>query len=550
MSAHLLQQAITERAQARPEAAAVLAEDAAPLTYGELDAGSNRLAHMLRELGCRRGDRVVLLMPKSPKAIMSLIGVLKADAAYVPLDTAGPAPRLARMLEVCGCHSILAAGSAAPILREALARATLAQQPLLGWLDAATPWNGDPPPAFTAADLDGLPATPVESLNSDTDLAHILFTSGSTGLPKGVMITHRSVLRFLEWAWKYFGISQSDRASQHSPLHFDLSTFDIFSTLGAGAELHLTPSGVNLLPHKMGQYIRKARLTQWFSVPSVLNLMAKLDVVRPADFPDLRRVMWCGEVLPTPTLIHWMRRLPHARFTNLYGPTEATIASSYYTVPRCPAHERAPIPIGTACDGEELMILDDEMRPVRDGEIGNLYIGGVGLSPGYWNDPEKTRSVFLPRPGGAGLDERVYRTGDLGRRGADGLLYFAGRTDTQIKSRGYRIELGEIESALNALPGLRECAVVAVRTEGFEGWMICCAYVTARGADIPPSGLRQSLASAVPAYMLPARWMHCDALPRNANGKADRPELQRRFLTAEAQSSASTPRLASGPVLT
>src|SRR5437016_8824908 len=294
----------------------------------------------------------------------------------------------------------------------------------------------------------------------------------------------------------------------------------------------------------------KARLTQWFSVPSVLNLMAKLDVVRPGDFPDLRRVMWCGEVLPTPTLIHWMRRLPHARFTNLYGPTEATIASSYYTVPRCPAHERDPIPIGTACDGEELMILDDEMRPVRDGEIGNLYIGGVGLSPGYWNDPEKTRSVFLPRPGGAGLDERVYRTGDLGRRGADGLLYFAGRTDTQIKSRGYRIELGEIESALNALPGLRECAVVAVRTEGFEGWMICCAYVTARGANIPPSGLRQSLASAVPAYMLPARWMHCDALPRNANGKADRPELRRRFLTAEAQSSARTPRLASGPVLT
>src|SRR5207248_2644838 len=205
----------------------------------------------------------------------------------------------------------------------------------------------------------------------------------------------------------------------------------------------------------------------------------------------------------------------HARFTNLYGPTEATIASSYYTVPRCPAHERAPVPIGTACDGEELLILDDEMRPVRDGEIGNLYIGGVGLSPGYWNDPEKTRSVFLPRPGGAGLDERLYRTGDLGRRGADGLLYFAGRTDTQIKSRGYRIELGEIESALNALPGLR-----------------------------------QSLASAVPAYMLPARWMQCDALPRNANGKADRPELQRRFLTAEAQSSASTPRLASGPVLT
>src|SRR5207248_2134596 len=279
------------------------------LTYGELDAGSNRLAHMLRELGCRRGDRVALLMPTYPQAIMSLIGVLKADAAYVPLDTAGPAPRLARMLEVCGCHSILAAGSAAPILREALARATLAQQPLLGWLDTATPWSGDPPPAFTAADLAGLAATPVESITGDTD-------------------------------------------------------------------------------------------------PSILYLVAKLYGYRTGDCPDLRRVMMCVEMLPTPTLIHCMRRLPHARFTNLYGPTEATIASSYYTVPRCPAHERDPIPIGTACDGEELMILDDEMRPVRDGEIGNLYIGGVGLSPGYWNDPEKTRSGFLPRPGEAGPDER------------------------------------------------------------------------------------------------------------------------------------------------
>jgi amino acid adenylation domain-containing protein len=547
---NLLQQLISERAQARPEAPAVVAEDATSLTYGELDAGSNRLARMLRELGCRRGDRVVLLLPKAPTAIMSLLGVLKADAAYVPLDPAGPAPRLARMLEVCGCHSILAAGPAGPVLREALARATLARAPLIGWLDTEAPADGVPPAAFTPVDLLGLPATPVAALNGEADLAHILFTSGSTGLPKGVMVTHRSVRRFLEWAWKYFGICASDRAAQHSPLHFDLSTFDIFGTLGAGAELHLTPNGVNLLPHKMAQFIRKARLTQWFSVPSVLNLMAKLDVVRPGDFADLRRVMWCGEVLPTPTLIHWMRRLPHARFTNLYGPTEATIASSYYTVPRCPAHEREAIPIGTACDGEELMILDEQMRPVRDGEIGDLYIGGVGLSPGYWNDPDKTRGVFLPRPGGAGAEDRIYRTGDLGRRGADGLFHFAGRSDSQIKSRGYRIELGEIESALDALPGLREAAVVAVQSEGFEGWMICCAYVTARGASVPPSGLRRNLASVVPGYMLPARWMHCDALPRNANGKVDRPELRRRFQEAEARSCVRVPHLASAPART
>lgn len=542
----LLQQLVTDRALAAPEAMAILSEEDS-LRYGELEAGSNRVARMLRELGCQAGDRVALLMPKTPTAIMSMIGVLKADAVYVPLDPAGPAPRLARMLASCEPHCILTAGPVGPMLREALAGAHLPRAPLIGWLDAAAPPDQEQPMAFTPAELQQLPATAIPARNRDDALAHILFTSGSTGIPKGVMVTHRSVRLFLEWAWKYFGIDASDRASQHSPLHFDLSTFDIFGTLGAGGELHLMPSGVNLLPHKIAQWLRKARLTQWFSVPSILNLMAKLDVVRAGDFPELRRVMWCGEVLPTPTLIHWMRRLPHARFTNLYGPTEAAIASSYYTVPRCPTNEREPIPIGTPCEGEELMILDEELRPVPVGETGDLYIGGVGLSPGYWKDPEKTAAVFRTRPGGAGPDDRIYRTGDLGRCGPDGLYYFAGRADSQIKSRGYRIELGEIESALSALPGLRESAVVAVQSEGFEGWMICCAYVAARGANILPSGLRQSLTQVVPAYMLPARWLHCDALPRNSNGKVDRPQLRRRFLEAEAQSNARTPRVASAP---
>ena len=248
----------------------------------------------------------------------------------------------------------------------------------------------------------------------------------------------------------------------------------MFGTLWAGAELHLVPPELNLLPHKLAQFIRDARLTQWFSVPSVLNLMANFDVVRQNDFPALRRVLFAGEVLPTRTLIHWMRRLPHVQFTNLYGPTETTIVSSYYTLPRCPADEREPIPIGAACGGEELMVLDEELRPVATGDMGDLYIRGVGVSPGYWRDLEKTRSVFLPWRNAAGTVDRIYKTGDLARRGADGLFHYVGRADTQIKSRGYRIELGEIETALHALPGLRESAVVAIKSEGFEGWLICC----------------------------------------------------------------------------
>ena len=530
----LLQQGITARAETRPDAVAVVFKGI-QLTYAELDAASSRLAHLLRNAGCRRGDRVALLMPKLPVAIVAMLGVLKAGCSYVPLDPAGPAERLARMLEAADCRSILAAGPVGEMLCDCLALAGLSQKPIIGWL------GDEPPPAavpsaFTSRDLAAFPASPPLPANTENDVAHILFTSGSTGTPKGVMITHRNVLHFIRWAIQYFSISPTDRISQQTPLHFDLSTFDIFGTLCAGAELHLVPAELNLLPHKLAGFMRESRLTQWFSVPSVLNYMAKFDVVGHDDFPSLRRLLWCGEVMPTPTLIHWMRRLPHVRFTNLYGPTETTIASSYYTIPRCPTDSREPIPIGTACDGEELLVLDGQQRRVATGEVGDLYIRGVGLSPGYWRDIEKTRSVFLPYPGGSDPEDRIYKTGDLARRGKDGIFYFLGRVDTQIKSRGFRIELGEIETALHSLPALQESAVIAIQSDGFEGWQICCAYVPAPHIGISVEGLRKSLAELVPGYMLPARWMRYDVLPKNANGKIDRPRLKSGFLSVDTPS--------------
>jgi len=519
----LLQDGVRAQAEARPEALALAYKDT-PLTYGGLEEASNRLAWALVEAGVRHGDRVALLMPKKPIAVVSILGALKAGAIYVPLDPVGPAERLARMLQAADCRCILAAGATGPMLQAALAAAALRQRPAIGWLDEEI--EGPPAPSFTLRDLAGLPAGTPPSHGRHDDVAHLLFTSGSTGVPKGVMVTHASVLQFIAWARVYFGTARTDRISQHPPLHFDLSTFDIFGTLSAGAELHMVPGELNLLPHRLAQFMREAQLTQWFSVPSVFSLMAKFDVVAPNDFPQLRRLLWCGEVMPTPTLIYWMRRLPHVRFTNLYGPTEATIASSAYTVPRCPADPLAPIPIGIACDGEELLVLDGGMRPVADGEIGELYIRGVGLSPGYWRDPEKTAAAFVPHPGAPGP---IYRTGDLARRDADGLHYFLGRVDSQIKSRGYRIELGEVEAALHSLPALRESAVVAVSSAGFEGALICCAYVPAAGAEPSAAELRASLAALLPGYMLPARWMRCDALPRNANGKVDRPQLKQGF---------------------
>jgi amino acid adenylation domain-containing protein len=521
----LLQDWVLRQALERPEATALVAGKER-VTYGALEEASNRLARTLLEAGVRKGDRVCFLMPKSPAALVVMLGVLKTGAMHVPLDPNSPATRLRRIVTSAEPRLIIGAGAVAPRLDEVLAgERTVA----VGWMDASGPRAEEFRPRFTLADVDQASAAPVARVGSPQDPAHLLFTSGSTGIPKGVIITHANVIAFVEWAVRHFGVEPGERFSGHTPLHFDLSTYDIFGSFAAGAELHFVPPELALLPHKLAAFVRESQLTQWFSVPGVLTHMAKSDVVLDDDFPTLRRVMWCGEVLPTPILIHWMQRVPQARYSNLYGPTEATIASSYYDVPACPAAPDAAIPIGTACDGEELLVLDENRQPAPDGAIGDLYIRGAGLSPGYWRDPEKTAAAFLPNPGRDG--DRIYKTGDLAHRGADGLVYFVGRADTQIKSRGYRIELGEIETALNSLTDIREVAVVAIQAGGFEGSMICCAYTpAAESQDVTPVSLRKALGRLVPSYMLPHRWMRYDALPRNANGKIDRPALRERFM--------------------
>jgi amino acid adenylation domain-containing protein len=530
----LLSDWVTLQAERRPDAVAVAGEGSA-WSYERIEAASNRLARILTEAGCVKGDRVCLLMPKSPEAIAALIGVYKAGCIHVPLDPAGPAARLSRIVACCEPRWILAGRDTASLAGALMAGARGPAGPSLGWLDDGRGPGEAPRARFTWRDVAACPARPPVRRSRSTDPAHILFTSGSTGAPKGVVITHASAISFVEWAVRRFGLDPSDRTSSHPPLHFDLSVFDLFGTFAAGARLHLVPPELNLLPQGLAQFIRSRELTQWFSVPSVLAYMTKFDVVHRGDFPSLRRLLWCGEVFPTPALADWMRKLPNVEFTNLYGPTETTIASSHYTVPAPPPSDLEPIPIGSACDGEDLLILDAAMRPVADGQVGELYIGGVGLSPGYWNDPERTRDAFRadPRGDGNGDGRRIYRTGDLAWRGRDGLFYFAGRADTQVKSRGYRIELGEIEAGLGTLDAVRECAVVALPTTGFEGTILCCAYVANPGRDAAPATLRRDLSRLLPAHMLPARWIARESLPRNGNGKIDRAALKEEFARHE-----------------
>ena len=352
----LLQTYVTRSAECSPDAVALVLKGER-ITYGQLENITNQLARLLRDAGCRQGDRVCFLIPKSPLAIICLISILKADCIHVPLDGSSPASRIARIIQSCEPRLILGSGPFGNLLQELLA-ADISSRVGIGWVGT------EPAPSgmvtkFTFDDVGGYSTEPIDYKNRLQSPSHILFTSGSTGIPKGVVITHSNVVNFVEWAIYYFKLTPGDRISGHPPLHFDLSQFDIFGAFAVGAQLYLVPPELNLLPNKMTDFIRTFELTQWFSVPSLLHYIAKFDGLKCGDFPYLRRILWCGETLATPALIHWMERLPHVTFTNLYGPTETTIASSYYTVPKCPVDEHAPIPIGRPCEGEDLLVLDE-----------------------------------------------------------------------------------------------------------------------------------------------------------------------------------------------
>jgi amino acid adenylation domain-containing protein len=354
----------------------------------------------------------------------------------------------------------------------------------------------------------------------DSDLAYILYTSGSTGIPKGVMITHRNALGFVDWCSEVFAPDETDRFSSHAPFHFDLSILDIYVPLKHGATLHLIPEELGKNPKELSKFIADRQLTVWYSTPSILALLVQFGRLDSFDHSSLRLVLFAGEVFPVKHMRELKRPWPRPTYYNLYGPTETNVCTFARIPDVVPDDRDVPYPIGFACSHCTPLVLDDDRQTVEPDDEGLLWIAGDSVFQGYWNRPVENAAAFLERDG-----RRWYNTGDVVRFDErDGYIY-AGRRDRMVKRRGYRIELGEIERGLYRHPHVREAAVTA--TADPEGVRIVAHLSFAEGAARPSIiELKTFCAEHLPGYMSPDRFDLRDRLPRTSTDKVDYQSLR------------------------
>jgi len=512
--AFLLHHYLEDAAGRRPDHPALVTGDRT-VSYGELEAMATRVAAVLAESGVGRGDRVAIMAPKSPEVVAAIYGTLKAGAAYVPIDPGSPKVRAGLIARDCDVRAVVADGARARILRDELEGGRVAS-----WLLTDGAGSDGQEGVSTIAALPEARAALPEPV--DIDLAYVLYTSGSTGEPKGVMLSHRNGMTFVEWATAVLELTPDDRFSSHAPFHFDLSVFDLFACAKVGGTLHPVPPDVAQMGASTARFVAERGLTVWYSVPSALMLLVTQGDVEPSDLSSLRHVVFAGEVFPTPYLRRLAGLVPRAALHNWYGPTETNVCT-YHVVRAVPESDES-IPIGRACENYDCFAVTADGRRAAPGEEGELYVRGSGVMQGYWGRPEKTAEVLVPDPVGAGFPDRCYRTGDLVVQQEDGAYRFLGRWDHQIKIRGYRVELGEVESAIYAHPAVHEAAVVAVPDERMGHALL--AYVAARaGGELTSIAVKRHVSERLPRYMVPGEVRFRDALPKTSTGKIDRQTL-------------------------
>ena len=525
--AYLLHQLLTESAARLPEKEA-LSLNGTGMTYAQLECLTNQLAWQLRRSGVQRGDRVGIYLHKSPASIISVFGVMKAGGTYVPLDPNGPPKRLAYITRNCDIRVLLTSPDKITGVAQLIGEDTpvevlvLMDDHTVGVKDfpvfegiRVVPWGA----------VQREPDSPVKPNGTiETDLAYILYTSGSTGDPKGVMISHRTILTFINWCCETFHMNQDDRVTSHAPLQFDLSTFDIYGTIKAGGTIVLVPESLSVFPERLTDLLENEKITVTYLVPSILSMMANYGNLTAHDFTSLRLILFAGEVFPIKYLRRLATAIPHVDYYNLFGPTETNVCTYYKVQPKDVSPEQTgPVPIGVACGNTDVFAVNDRGEIVGEPEQdGELWVRGSCVAQGYWGDPQKTAERFVQNPFQLMYREVVYRTGDIVKLAEDRVNWrFVGRRDHMIKSRGYRIELGEIETTLYSHPAVKEVAVVAV-PDSLVGNRIKAFVVLAEGSQIKSMDLENHCSQRVPRHMLPEHIEFRETLPKTSTGKIDK----------------------------
>ncbi|PEH87142.1 non-ribosomal peptide synthetase [Burkholderia gladioli] len=493
-----LHQQFEQQVERTPDAVALVFEEQT-LSYAQLNARANQLAHELIALGVQPDSRVGICLQRSSAMVVGLLAILKAGGAYVPLDPAYPGERLAH---------ILIDADPGIVLLDAAGRAALGQ-------DALDERHVLDPDALLPERPTSNPAVP--GLTS-RHLAYVIYTSGSTGKPKGAQNEHRALVNRLDWMQRAYALDASDRVLQKTPFGFDVSVWEFFWTLLNGATLVVAAPGIQGDPEALIALIDRQRITTAHFVPSMLNIFLGTEGVQACT--SLQRLVCSGEALPVAAIRRCQALLPAARIHNLYGPTEAAIDVTTWTCP--PDYAGSTVPIGRPIANTRIYLLDEHGQPVPLGAVGELHIGGVGVARGYLNRPELTAERFVRDPFAGHADARMYRTGDLARYLPDGNIEYLGRNDFQVKIRGFRIELGEIEARLVEYPAVREAVVLAIG-EGADKRLV--AYVVAEHDESLIGAIRDHLAAQLPDYMVPTAFVRLDALPLSPNGKLDRRAL-------------------------
>ena len=474
------------------------ADECEELTFAKLDLYARALGTSIARIAPSNRP-VAVLVERTAATIAAFMGVLYSGNFYVPIESQMPAARIRDILKE---------------LKPAALICSKDQKELASELDFCPVLYAEQ--GFSETPDDNLLRSRVDKI-LDVDPAYIMYTSGSTGAPKGIVISHRSVIDFVDWMADTLGYSENDIMASQVPFFFDPSVKDIYLTMKCGATTHIIPKKLFMFPLPLLKFIDEKRATALNWSTAAFHMVANSGALEKSPPRTVGKVVIGGETMYAKQLNVWRRALPDAVYVNAYGPAEVTVDCTYYVIDRA-FEDHEAIPIGIKCRNKEVLLLDENLNHIPVGEVGEIYVRGGGLALGYYGDYEKTDAAFIQNPHCPWYRDTLYRTGDIGVMGDDGLITFLTRRDGQIKHSGYRIELGEIETALSALSQIREFACFFDKARD----KIICAY----SGEIDNGGIIESVRDRLPKYMYPNVFLKMDNLPRTPNGKIDRVKLK------------------------